>query len=82
MARAAGFVVNDERKLTRTPKGYPAGSPVDDYLKLKDICLEQAMDEKRVLSADVVEWAVEEFRKTHAFNCLLNKAVDYANEEM
>ncbi len=80
--QAEGFFVNEERKLTRTPKGFPVGSPMDEYLKLKDICLEQAMEEKTLLRADVAEWAVGEFRKTYAFNKLLNKAVDYALEEM
>ncbi len=80
--QAKGFFVNEERKLAKPPKGFPAGSPMDEYLKLKDICLEQAMDERTLLRADVAEWAIGEFRKTYAFNRLLNKAVDYALEEM
>ncbi len=82
IAQAKGFFINQERKLTRTPKVFPTASPVDEYLKLKDICLEQAMSEKTVLRDDIVEWAIGEFRKTHAFNALLNKAVDFAKEEL
>jgi uncharacterized protein (TIGR02453 family) len=82
VARARGFFVNEERKLTRPPKGFPAGTPVDDYLKLKDICLEQPMDEATLLRGDVAEWAAGEFRKTCPFVSLLNKAVEWAKEEM
>lgn len=82
VAKADGFFINEERKLTRTPKGFPAGSPIDEYLKLKDICLERAMDERALLRADIAEWAVSELRKTHGFITLLNKAVDFAMEEM
>lgn len=79
--QAKGFFINEERKLTRTPKGFSSGSPVEDYLRLKDICLEQAMDEKTLSRTDLAEWAVGEFKKAHAFNDLLNRAVDFAKEE-
>lgn len=82
IAQAKGFFINEERKLTRTPKGFPADSPVDSYLRLKDICLEQTMSEETLLRADIVEWAVGELKKTHAFNDLLNRAVKFAKEEM
>ncbi len=80
IAAAKGFFVNEERKLTRPPKGFAPGSPVDEYLKLKDICLEQTMTEQTLLRSDIVDWAVGELEKTHAFNDLLNKAVDFAKE--
>lgn len=80
--KAKGFRMNEDNKLKRTPTGYPADSPVDEYLKLKDVCLEQFMDEKTLLQEDLAEWAAGEFQKTYGFNALLNKAVDFAREEM
>jgi uncharacterized protein (TIGR02453 family) len=79
--QAKGFRINEENKLKRTPTGYPAATPMDEYLKLKDVYIEQAIDEKTLLRDDLAEWAAAEFKKTYPFNALLNKAVDYAREE-
>jgi len=80
--KAKGFRMNEDNKLKRTPTGYPADSPMDEYLKLKDVCLEQFFDEETLLREDLAEWAAGEFKKTYEFNALLNKAVDFAREEM
>jgi len=80
--KAEGFRISEEYKLKRTPTGYPSGSPMDEYLKLKDVCLEQRIDEKTLLREDLAEWMAQEFRKTYEFNTLLNKAVQFAREEM
>jgi len=80
--KAKGFSMMEGNKLKRTPTGYPANSPMDEYLKLKDICLEQFVDEKILLREDLAEWAAQEFKKTCEFNTLLNKAVQFAREEM
>lgn len=80
--QAQGFQLSQESKLKRTPVGYPAGSPMDEYLKLKDFCLERRIDEKTLLRADLAQWAAAEFQKTYAFNTLLNKAAQFAREEM
>lgn len=80
--RAKGFRINEENKLKRTPTGYPHASPMDEYLKLKDVYLEQSFDEKTLLRDDLAKWAGKEFKKTYELNTLLNKAVDFAREEM
>ena len=80
--KAKGFRMNEDNKLKRTPVGYPAGSPMDEYLKLKDVCLEQFFDEKTVLRDDLADWAAKELKKSCPFNTLLNKAVQFAREEM
>ena len=79
--RAEGFTINEENKLKRTPTGYPAASPMDEYLKLKDICLERTFDESTLLRPDLVEWAAGEYSRTYPFVSLLNRAVDFAREE-
>lgn len=80
--KAKGWRMNQDNKLKRTPVGYPAGSSMDEYLKLKDVCLEQFFDEATLLREDLAEWAAGEFKKTFEFNALLNKSVDFAREEM
>ena len=80
--KAKGFHLNEDNKLKRTPTGYTPGSPMDEYLKLKDICLEQHMDEKTLLREDLAQWAAGEYKKAYEFNALLNKTVDFAREEM
>jgi uncharacterized protein (TIGR02453 family) len=80
--RAKGFRLNEESKLKRTPAGYPSDTAMDEYLRLKDVYLEQPFDEQTLLRADLAEWAAGEFEKTYEFNTLLNKAVDFAREEM
>ncbi len=79
--QAEGFTINEENKLKRTPTGFPAATPMDEYLKLKDVYLERFIDEKTLLRADLAEWAAAEYARTYPFNALLNKAVDFAREE-
>ena len=82
VGKAEGFKLGEDNKLKRTPVGYPAGSPMDEYLKLKDVYLERYFDERTLLRDDLTEWAVGEFKKTYEFNCLMNKAVAFSREEM
>lgn len=76
--KAQGFTLDQENKLQRVPKGYPADSPYAELLKLKDISLMRQVDEDFLLSADLVDRIVEAFRPTVELNKLLNRAVDYA----
>ena len=82
VGKAEGFRINEENKLKRTPTGYPADSSMDEYLKLKDVCLERFMDEKTLLRGDLADWVAGEFAKTYTFNALLNRAAAFAREEM
>lgn len=79
---ARGFRLNTENKLKRAPAGFPADHEFVELLKHKDWCVEKPIDEKFLLSDDFVRRAVGEFRKTHPFVELLNRAVQYAYEEM
>ncbi|MCM1151899.1 MAG: DUF2461 domain-containing protein [Alistipes sp.] len=79
---ARGFRLNTDNKLKRAPVGFPADSEYVELLKHKDWCIEQKIDEKFLLADRFVDRAVAEFRKTHPFIELLNRAVQYAYEEM
>ena len=79
---ASGFSLNAENRLKRAPAGFPSDSPYVEYLKLKDVYLEKFVDDRFMLQADLVESVAREFRATMPFIALLNRAVDYAREEM
>lgn len=75
---AKGFAVDFTSKLQRVPKGFPAESNFADYLKLKefDLIAPVEVDEK------LLEKVLTKFKTTKHFNDLLNRAAQYAREEM
>lgn len=80
---AEGFVLNEENRLKRNPKGFPAGcSDYEEWLRQKDFMIEKHLDEKWLLQPDLGRRVVQEFRKTYHFNEILNRAVTFAYEEM
>ena len=79
---AEGFSLYDGEMLKRTPKGYPSGSEYDALLRHKHMFIMQPVDEKFLLSDDLTDRVVGKFRTAHHFVSLLNRAVQYAYEEM
>nr|WP_288817087.1 DUF2461 domain-containing protein [uncultured Alistipes sp.] len=79
---AKGFRLNTDNKLKRVPTGFPADCEHAELLKHKDWCIEKPIDESFLYAEDFVERAVQEFRKTHGFIEIINRAVQYAYEEM
>ena len=80
--RARGFRLDTTNRLKRVPTGFPAESEHADLLKQKDYCLEKRVSEEFVLSDGLPERLVEEFRTTKPFLDQLNRAIQYACEEM
>ncbi len=76
---ARGFMLDESNKLKRLPRGYASG-PYDEWLKLKDYFLIQPLAPSFFEGDDLLERTVEEFRRTHHFVRLLNRAVEYARE--
>ncbi|MEG1886027.1 MAG: DUF2461 domain-containing protein [Alistipes sp.] len=79
---AKGFVLVEENKLKRTPVGYAAGSEFDELLKLKDLYLEKRISEEFLLDDRLLTRTLAEFRKTMPLVTILNRAVQFAHEEM
>lgn len=79
---AAGFSIDESNKLKRTPTGFPTGTPYDELLKLKDVCLMRTLDDELLYSSRLLPETVEMFRTTQPFLAQLNRAVKYAYEEM
>lgn len=82
IAAAKGFEVDRTYSLKRTPTGFPTGTPYDDLLKLKDVCLGRPMSEEELCRADLLPRTIEAFRSTHPFIAQVNRAIQYAYEEM
>jgi len=79
---ASGFLLNNDFKLKRTPKGFPVGSEFDEMLKLKYFFLEKPIDEAFLLSDDLLIKTLDEFKKSQPFISILNRAVRFGYEEM
>ena len=82
MEEAEGFSLYDGDMLKRTPKGYPTGSEYDALLRHKHMFIMHPVDDEFLLAPDLAARVVGKFRSTHRFLSLLNRAVQYAYEEM
>ena len=80
--KAKGFRLCDNNKLKRVPTGFPADSEYAEMLKLKDFYIEQPITEEFLLAPGLLDRTVEEFRRTQPFIAILNRAIQYAYEEM
>lgn len=79
---ARGFRLDTANRLKRVPTGFPADSPYAELLKQKDYCLEKTVPEEFILADGLVDRLAEEFRRTQPFIAQLNRAIQYAYEEM
>lgn len=82
IAKAKGFRLCENNKLKRVPTGFPADSQYAEMLKLKDVYLEKPITEEFLLADDLLERSLAEFRRTQPFLAILNRAVQYAYDEM
>lgn len=82
IAKAKGFRLCGNNKLKRVPTGFPADSQYAEMLKLKDVYLEKPITEEFLLADDLLERSLAEFRRTQPFLAILNRAVQYAYDEM
>ena len=78
----AGFELDRTNSLKRTPTGYPTGSEWDDYLKLKDFHISKTIDDAYILAPYLAERAAADFRTTYDFMTLMQRAAQFAHEEM
>ena len=62
--------------------GPPADSEYADMLKLKDFYIAKRITEEFLLADDLLEKTLAEFRRTQPFVAILNRAVQFAYEEM
>ena len=79
---ARGFSFDRSNRLKRVPTGFPGDSEFADLLKQKDYCLMKTVPDEYVLADGLAERLTEEFRGTQPFIDQLNRAIQYAYEEM
>lgn len=82
IAAAKGFEIDNSNSLKRTPTGFPTGTPYDDLLKLKDVCLGHVMSEEDMYDTELLPKVLAAFRSTQPFIAQVNRAIQYAFEEM
>jgi len=78
---AKGFKLDSSSSLKRIPAGFPSDSEYAEYFKLKDFFLTKFLDDAFLTNENLIENTVREYKKTIAFNNLLNRAATYASEQ-
>jgi len=79
--KAKGFQLDMSNSLSRVPVGFNADNPYSEYLKLKDVYMIKMLDNQSLLSPDLLENIVEDFKSTLSFNNFLNRAVAFTRGE-
>lgn len=74
------FALDRSNALKKIPGGFPADSEYAEYFKLRDYFLSQYLDDAFILSENLLENTLREFKKTLIFNNLMNRAAAYAYE--
>lgn len=76
------FAVDMDGALKKVPKEYPADAPYADFMRLKSYCLFTHVDDSFILQPNLVERVSQLFLTAKPFNDYINRAVDYAREEL
>lgn len=77
-----GFVPDMEGALKRVPRDYPADAPYADWMRMKSYCLVTTVDDDFITSDHLAHRVAERMRPTKPFLDFINRAVDYAIEEL
>lgn len=78
-----GFTLYKGNSLKRTPKDFPMGHKHDELLRLKDFGIEKPLD-TALLEDDnaLLESVLRDLKSTYPLVEILNRAINYAYEEM
>ena len=78
-----GFSLCIENTLKRTPKDFPTNHKYDNLLRLKDFGVEKPLNPQLMNdSTALLQRAVEDFKSIYPLVEILNRAINYAYEEM
>lgn len=72
---AEGFSLDTESSMKVVPKDFPKGTKADNALKLRDFILSKHIDDSYILSSDLLDRLVRDFKKTKNFNDFINRAI-------
>lgn len=83
LAQAApDFRPDMDDALKRVPQGFDANAPYADWMRLKSYCLVAAADDDFVTRPNLARRVAEKMKTTKPFIDYINRAVDFANEEL
>ena len=82
IAAAKGFEISRYSSLKRTPAGFPTGTPYDELLRLRDVCLDRTMSEEELYDTELIAKTLTAYHTTYPFIAQVNRAIQYAFEEM
>ncbi len=68
--------------LKRNPKGFPEGTPYEEYLRLKAFCLCYTPDDDFMLAEGLVSRVADLFRTTRPFLEYINRGIAYSREKL
>lgn len=74
---AKGFTLDTYRNMKRVPNGYPKDHPYAEYFRQRDWLLVKEVDDKHLYGPNLVEWVLEEFKRTKDFCRWLNQTSNY-----
>ena len=74
IVKARGFSLDTGRNMKRVPNGYPKDHPYSEFFKQRDWLLVKEVGDRQLYDPNLVEWVLEEFKKTQDFCQWLNKA--------
>ena len=74
------FQLDRDGSLKRNPKGFPDGTPYEEYIRLKNFCLCHIPDDAFVLAEDLPRRVAELFRLTYPFLQYVNRGIAYSRE--
>lgn len=82
IAQSNGFTLCHDRTLKRNPKDFPSGNKYDEWLRLLDFGITKPLDTRTILAPDFQSRVLDDFRSVAPLVAILNRAVQYAYEEM
>ena len=71
--KAKGFALDTGRNMKRVPNGYPKDHAYAEFFKQRDWLLVKEVDDKHLYGPNLVEWVLDEFKKTKDFCQWLNQ---------
>ncbi|MBP5318486.1 MAG: DUF2461 family protein, partial [Paludibacteraceae bacterium] len=69
-------------KLKKNPAGFPADFADIDLLKYKAYCISKTLSEKVLFSEHLLDEVCSAFKSGYAFNAQINRAIEYAHENL
>lgn len=78
----AGYALSPEFQLKRVPNGFPKDHPQAELLRYKVLCLQQSLSETFLLQKNLPQRLAELFRVGKPMLDYVNRAIEYAREDL